>query len=355
MTAGLAAAFVLASFLLRKSAGRSAPVAVRYSAADGGQLGNAFPDLDSEQLAAFDAGQTLFRQPLPGFGPLYNAASCADCHAYPTMAGSGDLAHAAYVGPGTDTEVHFYRTHALPGWTVEARPASVGPRLAPPLYGLGLVELIPDETIRAACGTGHPDPAKPQGSLPRNLVSRFGIKPFLGTVVDFIGSELLAQSGVTNSMEGTKDWFGRDDDTHPDPETDRALAESLAAYVRGLRPPGRNGTDVAGEAAFQRLGCARCHVPDMPPALDVFSDFCVHHFGEAFADGIVDHSAQSDEFRTTPLWGLRFRSRYLHDGRAATLEDAIAMHGGEATNAASAYRQAAEADRAALLRFLATL
>ncbi|MEO8603664.1 MAG: di-heme oxidoredictase family protein [bacterium] len=353
--AGVLAAMALAAYVLRRPSGPSPRPAVRYTASGPDQLGQPFADLSAADLAAFEAGQQRFREALPAFGPLYNDATCANCHAIPTMAGSGDLAHAAYVGPGTDTEVHFYRTRALPGWTVEPRPPTVGPRLAPPLYGLGLVEQIPDATIRAACGRGHPDPAKPQGSLPRNLVSRFGIKPFLGTLVDFVGSELLAQSSVTNSMEGTEDWFGRDDDAHPDPETHRDLAESLAAYVRGLRPPGRDGTDAAGEAAFRSFGCAVCHVPDMPPALDVFSDFCVHHMGEAFADGIVDHSAQSDEFRTTPLWGLRFRPHYLHDGRATTLDDAIAMHGGEADGAAKAYQHASDAERAALRRFLATL
>jgi CxxC motif-containing protein (DUF1111 family) len=93
----------------------------------------------------------------------------------------------------------------------------------------------------------------------------------------------------------------------------------------------------------------------MPPAMDVFSDFCVHSMGAAFADGIVDHSARSDEFRTTPLWGLRFRTRYLHDGRAGTLDEAIALHGGEAAPAAAAFRSAGAAQQAALRRFLATL
>src|SRR5262249_24519891 len=160
----------------------------------------------------------------------------------------------------------------------------------------GLIERIPDDTIRAACGKGHPDTAKLQGSLPRNSIARFGVKPFLGTLVDFVGGALFSESSVTTAVEGAKD-----DDGFPDPEVDAQFVESLAACVRGLQPPGRAGTDAPGERAFRSFGCPACHVPDMPPAAGVFSDFCVHRMGNALADGISDHEARGDEFRTTPL------------------------------------------------------
>jgi len=222
--------------------------------------------------------------------------------------------------------------------------------VAPPLYGIGLVERIPDDAIRAACGTGHPDRAKFQGASPRNAVARFGVKPFLGTVPDFIGAALLSESSVTSGIEGATD-----DDGFADPEVDARFVETLAAFLRGLEPPARAGTDAAGERAFQSFGCATCHVPDMPPAVNVFSDFCVHRMGEGLADGIFDHEARGDEFRTTPLWGVRLKTAYLHDGRAATLEDAVRAHGGEASDAVRAFESAAEDQRAALVRFLRTL
>jgi CxxC motif-containing protein (DUF1111 family) len=93
----------------------------------------------------------------------------------------------------------------------------------------------------------------------------------------------------------------------------------------------------------------------MPPAMGVYSDFCLHRMGDGLADGIFDHEAKGDEFRPTPLWGLRFRSLHLHDGRATTLHDAIVAHGGQATEAVIAYRNASDEQRAALLRFLNTL
>ena len=314
------------------------------------RLGQPRADLTADELAEFNEGRKLFTEKLSKLGPLFNDQACADCHSIPTVGGSGDLNHVAYMGPAPRGDVKLYRRHGLPGWTVPARPAGVGRRIAPPLYGLGLVEQIPDETIRAACGEGHPDPAKLQGSLPRNTIARFGAKPFLGTVVDFVGSALFSESSVTSALEGATD-----DDSFPDPEVDAKFVETLAAFVRGLQPPGRNGTDAAGEAAFDSFGCAVCHVPDMPPAKDIFSDFCVHHMGDTFADGIVDHTAQSDEFRTAPLQGLRFRKLYLHDGRATTLDAAITAHGGQAQSSVRAYLNASSDQRAALLRFLDTL
>lgn len=322
------------------------------SSPDLGVLGQPRADLTAEELAAFNEGKRLFTQKLPGLGPLYNAESCADCHFHPTLGGGGDFSPALSLGRRPGGEIQLYHDHALPGWTVPSRPPGVSRRIAPPLYGLGLVELIPDDTIRAACGQGHVNLAKQQGSQPANVVARFGGKPFLGTVLDIVGSEICGEHGVSNPLEGPG---SHDDDSFPDPEVGVSFAETLAAYVRGLRPPGRNGTDASGEAAFHSLGCAACHVPDMPPALGVFSDFCLHRMGEGLADGILDKQAEGDEFGTRPLWGLRFRKLYLHDGRATSLDDAIKAHGGEAASSVRAYQDAPSDRRAALLRFLQTL
>jgi CxxC motif-containing protein (DUF1111 family) len=315
-------------------------------------LGQPRADLSPAELAAVSEGKRRFIEKLPGVGPLFNDQSCAACHFIPNLGGSGDLEHAAIVGPGSGNDVEGYRRHALPGWTIPKPLPNASRRIAPPLYGLGLIERIPDDTIRAACAAsgGHVDLAKPQGSLPRNEIARFGIKPFLGTVPDFVDAALFSEASVTSVLDRATD-----DDAFPDPEVDQAYVDSLAAYIRALEPPARNGTDAAGEAAFKSFGCARCHVPDMPPAMGVYSDFCVHRMGDALADGITDHEAKGDEFRTTRLWGLRFRSLYLHDGRTTTLHDAITAHGGEARDAATAYRNAPAEQRAALLRFLKTL
>jgi CxxC motif-containing protein (DUF1111 family) len=53
--------------------------------------------------------------------------------------------------------------------------------------------------------------------------------------------------------------------------------------------------------------------------------------------------------------GLRFVTRFLHDGRAAMLEEAIRLHGGEAARARDAFEALPEADRSSLLAFLRSL
>ena len=331
--------------------GGAAPLRAAPEAPDGLELVHPRADLTPEQLAAFNAGKLLFVQKFPTLGPLYNDEACSNCHFIPSLGGGGDLTHAAHVAPEEGTgDVMPFRKYAVGNATVPVPPANVSKLIPPPLFGLGLVEQIPDEAIRAHCGTGHADPAKLMGSLPRNTVARFGVKPFVGTVADFVDGALFMECSVTGPLDKMKD-----DDAYPDPEVDVQFVETIAAFIRGLPPPPRNGTDAAGEAAFTSMGCATCHVPDMPPAMGVFSDFCVHRMGAALANGIVDHTAQGDEYRTTPLWGLRFKSLYLHDGRAQTLDAAIAAHDGEALAAAANYKKAPDDQRAALLRFLATL
>ena len=77
--------------------------------------------------------------------------------------------------------------------------------------------------------------------------------------------------------------------------------------------------------------------------------------GPELADGIEQERASGSEFRTAPLWGARFSAPYLHDGRAATLEDAIAAHGGEAQQARNGFLALPAEARAALVAYIESL
>lgn len=163
----------------------------------------------------------------------------------------------------------------------------------------------------------------------------------------------------------------------------------LAAFRQGLR-------------AFTRLGCAGCHKPSWeiekptwiehsedasssltieldlrrdirngPPLrkLDAdlstytifpFSDLKRHDMGAALADHAGEPGAPPPQippsyFLTRPLWGLADSAPYLHDGRAATLHEAILAHGGEAQTAQTAYLQATVEEQRALQVFLYSL
>jgi CxxC motif-containing protein (DUF1111 family) len=65
--------------------------------------------------------------------------------------------------------------------------------------------------------------------------------------------------------------------------------------------------------------------------------------------------AGGQEWRTPPLWGVRDSGPYLHDGRATTLEQAIAMHGGEGDDSAQAFAALESKEKAMLIAFLKTL
>jgi len=137
--------------------------------------------------------------------------------------------------------------------------------------------------------------------------------------------------------------------------------------MRLLAPVGRGPIDEVariGEQVFAAIGCATCHTPVLqtgPSAnplfhhrpVPLFSDLLLHDIGTG--DGIAQGVAAPEEIRTPALWGLRFRRPLLHDGSAATIEDAIRRHNGEADLARRAFDRMAADARAALLAFLRSL
>lgn len=113
-----------------------------------------------------------------------------------------------------------------------------------------------------------------------------------------------------------------------------------------------------GGRLFAQAGCAKCHVPALQGRhgeVPVFSDLLLHDMGPALDDKIVQGEAEGADWRTSPLVGLRLRQRYLHDGRATTLREAILAHGGEAEVVRERYFALSESEQDAVIRFLGTL
>jgi CxxC motif-containing protein (DUF1111 family) len=92
-----------------------------------------------------------------------------------------------------------------------------------------------------------------------------------------------------------------------------------------------------------------------------YTDLLLHDMGEGLADGRPDFEADGRQWKTPPLWGLGLvptvngHSRYLHDGRARSLMEAVLWHGGEAEASRRFVLGLSKADREALLRFLESL
>ena len=119
-----------------------------------------------------------------------------------------------------------------------------------------------------------------------------------------------------------------------------------------------------GRRVFDDLGCKGCHTPRLigpRGPLPVYSDLLLHDMGPALADNRPEFLADGQEWRTPPLWGIGLietvngHSRLLHDGRAASVEDAILWHGGEAGKSKEAYINLTEEERDALVFFVNSL
>jgi CxxC motif-containing protein (DUF1111 family) len=149
--------------------------------------------------------------------------------------------------------------------------------------------------------------------------------------------------------------------------------DALVAYVRDLGVPTRRKAAPARESAgvtegrtlFEGAGCATCHRAHLGDVEGIYSDLLLHDMGPALSDsgsyyGQSEPSSRrngvkTQEWRTPPLWGFRDSGPYLHDGRARDLEQAVAFHGGQATNSAKRFFKLVPAERLRVQAFLRSL
>lgn len=399
----------------------------------------------------FFRGRGLFRQvwvvapaldrDVSGLGPMFNRPSCAACHLKngrgraPDASGEkmttmlvrlslpGEDAHGAphphpaYGDQLNDSAVpgiaaegqarlrwHEHAERFADGEEIRLRRPEVvfselaygplgdniliSPRIAPPVFGLGLLEAVPEQALLdlAALPKPHGVRGRPnrvwdpeQG---RSIIGRFGWKANAGTLRQQTAAAFLGDLGITspplpqeNCTQPQTACRGAPSAAHP--ELEDARLQSVVLYQQMLAVPARRNVGdpqvMHGEKLFGRAGCESCHVPGLRTALDAalpmlagqtirpYSDLLLHDMGEGLADGRPDHLASGREWRTPPLWGIGLsetvngHAAYLHDGRARSLAEAILWHGGEATAAREAFRHMDRTERDALLRFLQSL
>jgi CxxC motif-containing protein (DUF1111 family) len=186
----------------------------------------------------------------------------------------------------------------------------------------------------------------------------------MGITSDFLPAENVNPRALASSTAA---------DRVADPEVPPSTVRAVLDYIRMLAPP-RAGADtpevVQGRALFGTVGCAGCHTPTLRTGphriaalssrdVQLYSDLLLHDLGDALSDGRVDGDATAGEWRTAPLWGLRVMRDFLdgdafllHDGRAHSVEEAVALHGGEAAAIRAAFDRLSPADRAALVAFV---
>lgn len=364
--------------------------------------GDPLPGITSGDFEEFRLGLDDFTEvetAEEGLGPAFNGASCAVCHSVPTIGGAGVVAEVRAARRDergefvelVPTSGSLFQIFSIPTHTCQPiipPEANVISRRVPiPLFGAGLVEAIPDETLLALDDAGDRDRDGISGKAAvitdigtgRRRVGRFGWKAQHATLLAFGADAYRNEMGITNDLFPNELAFGitleqmklcdriPDPEDQPDRRTRRRGIDNFEAFMKFLAPAGRGSIDDtvrAGEALFGAVGCASCHVPSLqtgPSAnplfhnkvVPLFSDLLLHDVGTG--DGIRQEAAEPQEFRTPALWGLRLRRPLLHDGTAATVEDAIGEHGNEAASARARFMAVSPDQRAALLAFLKSL
>jgi CxxC motif-containing protein (DUF1111 family) len=303
-----------------------------------------------------DADRKQFEEDavLPALGPVYNARSCANCHETPVTGGSSQVSEVRTAnGLVHDRAVRAELQEHLDAGT------HFSLRMSTSLLGLGLVEDVPDDELQALARSngGQVLEVAVLENPGLRRVGRFGWKCQHASLLSFAADGEFGEKGITNRIftGGQKPPF---EDVDEDGSED---IDAYARFMRATKAPGRSADASSnqvrsGERVFLAIGCGSCHVPTLFTAKEVFhpyGDFLLHDVGTG--DGIVQGAAPPNKFRTAALWGLRARSRLLHDGRALTPGAAIQAHHVEAEETRERFNGLSDQDRAALLAFLASL
>jgi hypothetical protein len=303
-------------------------------------------------------------------GPLFNNQSCNSCHNSPATGGMGTTPESFVV---RIARIHDGRFDDLEGrggpiarqFVVDDcdLPTGVPPfanatsrRSAMTLRGASLLDFVSNSQILAVQASQPEAVRGRQNILADGRPGRFGWKAQTATLVEFMGEALRDEVGVTNPI-ALKDLVNGCGANQHRPEADGVALTALVAFLNTLDPPSPSEAclNSPGAAVFNSIGCAVCHTPSFPgpgKVIRAYTDLLLHDLGPGLADGFKQHSATGSEFRTMPLWRLSERQHFLHDGRARTIRDAIMQHGGQASNALSAFLALSAAEQQALLEFL---
>ncbi len=408
-------------------------------------FGHAFDGLNNRDAQVHELGDGAFGQTFvaapalinSGLGPVFNNVSCISCHhndgkgtptagfvnssllfrlsipgtdvnggplAIPNF--GGQLQDVAIFGKQAEvnmsisyTDIPFTYTSGetvtlrKPTYTVTNSylplPANylISPRLAPPVFGLGLLQNIPEQTILSFVdkNDANNDGITGKANFVYNAhthkteLGRFGLKASAPTLQIQVAGAYNQDMGITSYVFPKESSFGQSqsDNINDDPELADSILDATIFYTKTLAVPARRNVTspyvIQGKQLFMQMNCSGCHKPNLQTGVDLnfaalnnqriqpFTDLLLHDMGNDLADGRPDYLATGNEWRTAPLWGIGLFAKtngtpfYLHDGRARTIEEAILWHGGEAQKSKGKYTQLSKADRTKLISFLQSL
>src|SRR6478735_8825713 len=358
--------------------------------------------LTHEQNRRFLAGDAAFNNEIftdkTGLGSLFVATSCGTCHAgdgkgHPfttlTRFGQTDETGNKFLHKGGPQLQH----RALPGFTPEVIPAGATfSKFTPPANtGLGFLELVSDSDILAMA-----DPEDLNGDGISGVPNWNSVPHYVGTNTNVINQNgkyigrfgkkaathnLLQQTvtaynqdiGITSSFEPYDVYSGLE----MDPEVSNQTVNDVVFYLQTLKAPVQRLQEdeqvINGKNLFVQIGCENCHKQTLKTTLSSISalsnkefhpytDLLLHDMGSALDDGYTEGSAKTFEWRTPPLWGLGLSANsqggnyfLMHDGRAASIEEAIQLHGGEATISNQNFAKLSQPEKESVIQFLKSL
>lgn len=357
--------------------------------------------LNGEENKQFLLGDIAFNDEIfttdNGLGPIFVATSCGSCHpgdgkGHPfttlTRFGQTNSSGNQFLNQGGPQLQH----RAIPGFTPEVLPAGATfSQLTPPAStGLGFIDAVSDTDILSRVDSldadmdgisGRPNwitlenytQLRSNSSIQNGrYIGRFGKK---GSVYDLLQQTANAYNqdiGITSTYEPIDTYSGQE----IDPEVSNQTILDVVFYLKTLKAPVPRSEDseiALGKSLFISIGCEKCHRAQWTTVssaisglsnkvFNPYTDLLLHDMGPALDDGYTEGSANTSEWRTPPLWGLGLSKNsqgnqyfLLHDGRARSIEEAILLHGGEATGVKSNFQALSTGEKNGLIKFLESL
>ena len=272
-----------------------------------------------------------------GLGPLFNGASCVECHNQGGAGGGSDNSHnisnfealptrfnrefttgnfhrKALTKESADTAENLRKAFPViqrgaivnTGGKSEFRtvdPVSIVNVNSTALFGDGLIEAIPDKVLLthkfpASSRVGSQDVAiysthiRPGRAriLPDGRVGKFGWKAQIATLNEFVAAAAANEVGLGTPISVQATPIGTKAG-EVEPDLDARQLEGLTAYVAALSPPrmiipakpNEREFVLKGQALFNTIGCAACHCPDLGEVKGIYSDLLLHDLSDQTA------------------------------------------------------------------------